>query len=205
MAINVCVVLGSVREGRLGERVARMIMKNLETIGAKPPLLDPLVITPPLLQQPIQYMKDPSQAPQWMQDIHQVIKDCQGFVIVTAEYNCCLPPALTNLLDHFPPASYRHKPVSIASYSKGSGGGIRAAAIARPFLAELGMVSLPSLLTVPNVLTSGIAENGETVDNERIVRNTENMCKELVWYALAIKNQTDKTGSVPVGSVLSYN
>ena len=30
------------------------------------------------------------------------------FVIVTAEYNCSLPPALTNLLDYFPPASFRH-------------------------------------------------------------------------------------------------
>ena len=29
------------------------------------------------------------------------------FVIVTAEYNCSLPPALTNLLDYFPPASFR--------------------------------------------------------------------------------------------------
>ena len=78
--------------------------------------------------------KDQSQAPQWMLDTHKVIQESQGsviisespdfllgnlldtsysaisgrFVIVTAEYNCSLPPALTNLLDYFPPASFRH-------------------------------------------------------------------------------------------------
>ena len=31
------------------------------------------------------------------------------FVIVTAEYNCSLPPALTNLFDYFPPASFRQR------------------------------------------------------------------------------------------------
>ena len=65
-----------------------------------------------------------------MLDTHQKIKDATGFVIVTAEYNCSLPPALTNLLDHFPLPSYRHKPASIASYSMGSLGGTRAAALA---------------------------------------------------------------------------
>ena len=43
--------------------------------------------------------------------------------IVTPEYNCSLPPALTNLLDHFPPASFRHKPATIAAYSMGPFGG----------------------------------------------------------------------------------
>ena len=125
------------------------------------------------------------------------------FVIVTAEYNCSLPPALTNLLDYFPPASFRqidinriftkimnshekipiltfrHKPVSIAAYSMGPFGGIRAAQLARyrmlcalkilkstligqllrlnnyllhrPFLSELGLVPLPSTLLIPTV------------------------------------------------------
>ena len=50
-------------------------------------------------------------------------QESDGFLIVTPEYNCSLPPALTNLLDHFPPASFRHKPASIAAYSMGPFGG----------------------------------------------------------------------------------
>ena len=54
---HVCVVLGSVREGRLGLRVARMIVNNLQQLGARTTLLDPLEINPPMLQQPLHFMK----------------------------------------------------------------------------------------------------------------------------------------------------
>jgi len=194
---RVCVVLSSVREGRMGIRVANLIMKNLVAIGAQPTLLDPLKINPPMLAQPLHFMKDQSQAPEWMLDTHKIIKDAEGFVIVTSEYNCSLPPALTNLLDYFPPASYRHKPASIASYSMGTGGGTRAAALCRPFLSELGMVSLPSVLLIPTVQNANITEDGEVEDNERVVNSSNRMCKELVWYVEAIQAQIEKTGQKP--------
>ena len=54
---HVCVVLGSVREGRLGLRVARMVIHNLHQLGARTTLLDPLEINPPMLQQPLHFMK----------------------------------------------------------------------------------------------------------------------------------------------------
>ena len=132
-----------------------------------------------------------------MHDTHQKIKDAQGFVIVTAEYNCSLPPALTNLLDHFPPPSYRHKPASIASYSMGNLGGTRASAIARPFLAELGMVTLPSIVLIPTIQNASIAENGSVENNDRVVKNTDKMCKELVWYIEALQTQAQKSGGNP--------
>ncbi len=47
------------------------------------------------------------------------LRNTHGIVLVSAEYNATIPPALTNLLDHFPPASYRHKPCSIVTYSLG--------------------------------------------------------------------------------------
>merc|ERR1711974_443199 len=118
-------------------------------------------------------MKDQSQAPQWMVDTHKVIQEADGFVVVTPEYNCSLPPALTNLLDYFPPAPFRHKPVSIAAYSMGPFGGIRAAQLARPFLSELGLVPLPSTLLIPTVQNANIPESGEEVDNERVMKNSE--------------------------------
>ena len=55
--VHVCVVLGSVREGRLGLRVARIIINNLQQLGATTTLLDPLEINPPMLQQPLHFMK----------------------------------------------------------------------------------------------------------------------------------------------------
>ena len=73
----------------------------------------------PLLKQPLHFMPDQSIAPAWMTDTLDKIKESAGFVIVSAEYNCSIPPALTNLLNHFPLSAYRHKPVSIMTYSRG--------------------------------------------------------------------------------------
>merc|ERR1712142_901083 len=176
---------------------APMIMKNLAALGAEPTLLDPMEINPPMLSQPLHFMKDQSQAPKWMFDTHEVIKEAQGFVIVTPEYNCSLPPALTNLLDHFPLPSYRHKPASIATYSMGNFGGARASALARPFLAELGLVTLPSTVIIPTIQNATITEEGEVEDNERVLNNSNKMCKELIWYVEALKSQAEKTGGNP--------
>ena len=90
---RVCVVLGSVREGRLGLRVARLLVAKLTSLGASPSLLDPLEVNPPLLQQPLHFMKvvlgyvlqiltfhlsqDQSAVPQWMHDTHKIIQVCK--------------------------------------------------------------------------------------------------------------------------------
>ena len=66
---QVCVVLGSVREGRLGLRVARMIINNLQELGATATLLDPLEINPPMLQQPLHFMKVRRQTSASLQNI----------------------------------------------------------------------------------------------------------------------------------------
>ncbi len=62
-------------------------------------------------------------------------------MLVSSEYNGTIPPALTNLLDHFPPVSYRHKPCSVVTYASGGWGGCRARVAMLPFITELGMVT----------------------------------------------------------------
>ena len=96
---KVCVVLGSVREGRMGERVARMVgekiccyeqskyiylqlMSRLSSLGATATLLDPVEVAAPLLQQPLHFMQDQAAAPQWMLDTHQHILRSDGFMVL---------------------------------------------------------------------------------------------------------------------------
>ena len=62
-------------------------------------------------------MPDQSQASDWLTETTDKLKNTSGFIIVCTEYNCTIPPALTNLLDYFPPAIFQHKPVSIVTYS----------------------------------------------------------------------------------------
>lgn len=71
------------------------------------------------VHQPLHFRQDPSQVPGWMTSINEKIKTSDAMVVVTPEYNCGLPPALSSIMDQFPPASYRHKPCGIVSYSMG--------------------------------------------------------------------------------------
>jgi len=129
---KVLVILSSVRDGRHGAKVAQAVMNHLEPHAncITPEILDPLTVDAPLLKQALQFMppEQQSEAPSWMTETLAKIRESAGFVIVAAEYNCTIPPALTNLLDHFPLDAYRHKPASIITYSmsiwwsKGQGG-----------------------------------------------------------------------------------
>ena len=57
--------------------------------------------------------------------------------------------------------------------------GIRAAALARPFLSELGLVALPSCLTLAAVHSCGLAEDGHT-DNEGVSGEADQCCRSVV-------------------------
>jgi len=195
---KVLVVLSSVRDGRHGAKVGQAVMKHLESnpsISAE--ILDPMTLDAPLLKQPLHFMPDQSAAPSWMTDTLAKIKESAGFVIVSAEYNCTIPPALTNLLDHFPLDAYRHKPASIVTYSMGPFGGIRGRVALLPFLAELGMVVLPSTASVPTIQNSGITEDGSTEANERVDKNIKKVCAELAWYVQALETQKTASNGVP--------
>ncbi|XP_037076596.1 NADPH azoreductase-like [Pollicipes pollicipes] len=177
--------LGSTREGRNGERIATHLVKLLKEKNHNVTVFDPLKMPFEMLRQPLHFMPDASAAPEWLRDANETLKAADGFVVVTPEYNCALPPALVNMLDHFPPASYRHRPVGMACYSLGQFGGMRAAAFARAHFSELGMVSIPCQFTVPTV-TQNFSADGQP-QNERIERNAEKLVRELTWYVDALK------------------
>lgn len=69
--------------------------------------------------QPLHFMKDKSAAPSWLLEANEEIKSADGFVVVLSEYNCGIPPALSTMMNSFPPASYRHRPCSVVTYSMG--------------------------------------------------------------------------------------
>ena len=55
--LKVLVVLGSVREGRMGDRVGKWIQAQLKTAGYDIILIDPLETELPLLKQPIHFIE----------------------------------------------------------------------------------------------------------------------------------------------------
>jgi transposase len=69
------------------------------------------------------------------------IRDADGFVFVTGEYNWGVQPGLKNLTDHFL-EEWFWRPAAIVSYSAGRVSGARAATAWHRTLSEMGMVDL---------------------------------------------------------------
>jgi len=182
MGLFLPVLLGSVRSDRQGIKAARYVIRQLEARGHEPVLIDPLEKKLPLLDR--MYKEYPKgHAPHFLKELAELYRRADGFVIVTGEYNQSVQPALKNLLDHFL-EEYFWRPSTIISYSAGRFAGVRAAISLRTILAELGMPSLPSVLSIPTI-GSTLTEDGRS--NEAWIDKAATRClAEFEWYAEAL-------------------
>ncbi len=113
-------------------------------------------------------------------------------MVVSGEYNHSIPPALSNLMDHFL-EEYFWRPSAIVCYSAGPFGGVRAAMQLRAFLGEIGAPSIPSIYAIPGV-QDAFAEDGSAKD-EAHPRRIGRFLDELEWFAEALKAR--RTAGVP--------
>ena len=183
MPLNIPVILGTVRTERVGPRVARYMMRALEQRQHQAILVDPIEFPLPLLDKMYKEYA-PGKAPPVLERLAQIIKPADAYVIVSGEYNHSIPPALSNLLDHFL-EEYFFKPSAIVCYSPGAFGGVRAAMQLRAMLGEMGMSSIPSILPFPKVHEALDPEGRPT--SERDGKATDRFLGELEWYAGALK------------------
>ncbi|MBV9858564.1 MAG: NAD(P)H-dependent oxidoreductase [Alphaproteobacteria bacterium] len=179
------VLLGSVRSDRQGIRAARLVIDAVRARGHEPVLVDPLTEQLPLLDR--MYKEYPKgMAPEGLERLATLYRRADGFLIVSAEYNNGIPPALKNLLDHFL-EEYFWRPSGIVCYSVGQFGGVRAAMQLRMTLAELGMPSIPSLFPIPRIGQSLDAEGRPASD--RTGAALDRFLAEFFWYARALQRE----------------
>ena len=183
MPLHFAVLYGSVRSDRQGIRAARFVLDQLARRSHQATLVDPLEVRLPLLDR--MYKEYPKgEAPPELERLAQLYRAVDGFVIVSGEYNHGIPPALKNLLDHFL-EEYFFRPSAIVCYSAGAFGGVRAAMQLRMTLAELGTVTIPSLLPVPKV-KEALDEAGRPAD-PAMERRAARFLDELDCFSAALK------------------
>jgi len=182
------VIYGSVRTERQGIKAARFMVNELRKHGCDPVLVDPMKKPLPLLDK--MYKEFPAgQAPPPMQELAELFSKADGFCIVSGEYNNGIPPALKNLLDHFL-EEYFWRPAGIVCYSGGRFGGVRAAMQLRMSLAEMGMVTIPSLMPVPGIRTA-FNEAGTPADSS-VHEEAARFIEEFAWYMQALRAQRQR-------------
>jgi NAD(P)H-dependent FMN reductase len=183
MPLNLLIIYGSVRRDRQGIRAARFILEACQTRGHQATLVDPIEERLPLLDR--MYKEYPKgEAPEVLERLAGRIKAADAFIIVSGEYNHSIPPALSNLLDHFL-EEYFWRPSAIVCYSAGAFGGVRAAMQLRAMLCELGTPSIPSLFPVPRVQDAFDEEGHPLADDYH--KRAARFLDELEWYANALK------------------
>lgn len=183
MQLEIVLFYGSVRTEREGIKAARFMNTILTERGHTVHFIDPKEYDFGLLD----YMYKefgPGAAPGKMEELAEMIRGADAFVVVSGEYNHSIPPGLTNLMDHFL-EEYGFRPSGIVSYSAGSFGGVRAAMQLRAFLTELGTVAIPTIYPIPKVQDVFDAE-GVPLD-DRPVRHVQQFVNELEWYAKALR------------------
>ena len=144
MSNRILVFYGSYRSDRMGIRLAQFVVEGLRGRGDDVELIDAKAVGLPMLDR--MYKEYPKgEAPAALEKLAGQIRDADGFVFITGEYNWGMQPGLKNLTDHFL-EEWFWRPAAIASYSAGRLGGARAATAWHGTLSEMGMVVISSTI-----------------------------------------------------------
>jgi len=183
---KIAVFVGSVRSDRNGIFVARWIETKLKERNHDVFFIDPMELQLPLLDRMYKEMKNPE--PKY-QKLHEMIKNSDGYIPVTPEYNHTTSAALKNTLDYCL-EEYFFKPSAIISYSAGVFGGINAAQHLRQIFAELGAPSISSSFQIPKI--QEVFDKGGNLLDEEYNKRIKRFLDEFDWYVEAFKNQRAK-------------
>jgi len=186
---KIALIVGSVRHGRQGIKVARWMEEKLQSRDHIVFFIDPVDLDLPLLDKMFKEMSNPTEK---LRDLQKKIRDAEGYVPVTPEYNHSTSAAMKNTLDYFL-EEYYFKPSAIVSYSPGGFGGINAAQHMRLIFAELGAPAIPTSLSISKV-HEAFDENGKLI-NEKFERRATQFLDEFEWYIEAFKNQRTAKGT----------
>jgi len=182
---KIVVIVGSVRSERNGIKVAKWIVKKLRDRRHQVFLVDPMELALPLLDKMYKEMESPTKE---LQELQKIIRDADGYIPITPEYNHSVSSALKNTLDYFL-EEYFFKPSAVVSYSVGSFGGILAGNHLRQILAEIGTPAIPSQLSISKV-QEVFDNNGKLLD-ENYEKRTSRFLDEFEWYVSAFAKQRE--------------
>ena len=176
--IRTAVIVGSTREGRFGDTVARWFVGRAALDDA----IDIDVIDLAEADLPAVITDTPAPAVQAMTERFAA---ADAFVIVTPEYNHGYPASLKFALDSAR-EEWMAKPVAFVSYG-GISGGLRSVEQLRQVCAELHMVSIRDSVSLHNC-HGMFDEAGALSEPEGPNVAAKMMLNQLQWWAAALRN-----------------
>jgi NAD(P)H-dependent FMN reductase len=191
MGNQILVFYGSYRSDRMGIRLAEFVVERLRRRGDAVELIDAKAVNLPMLDRMYKEYP-PGAAPEQLQVLARKIREADGFVFVTGEYNWGVQPGLKNLTDHFL-EEWFWRPAAIVSYSGGRLSGARASTAWHDILSEMGMIVVSSTIAVGPIgqtLTADGAPIGE--GGKALERTFPRFADDLTWWVEAAKMQRQR-------------
>ncbi|WP_454618771.1 NADPH-dependent FMN reductase [Bradyrhizobium cenepequi] len=188
MAHRILVFYGSYRSDRMGIRLASFVVEGLRARGEDVEFIDAKEVGLPMLDR--MYKEYPQgAAPAVLEKLAGQIREADGFVFITGEYNWGIQPGLKNLTDHFL-EEWFWRPAAIASYSAGRFSGVRAATAWHGTLSEMGMVVVSSTIGVGPIAQT-LAADGKPIGEggKALERAFPRFADDLMWWVEAAKEQ----------------
>ncbi|MDT0444580.1 NADPH-dependent FMN reductase [Streptomyces johnsoniae] len=189
--LKLAVVVGSVREGRMGEKVAGWVTAqaalhakwDVDVVDlADHPL--PLAVAGmgQSVAEEVQRVKDA---------ITPRLVAAEAFIVVTPEYNHSFPASLKNAIDwHL--TEWSAKPVGLVSYG-GMGGGLRAAEHLRQVFPEVHAMTIREMLSFHNAW--GAFDGDEALPDAEAA--AKKFFDQLAWWAEALRRARASSPYLP--------
>jgi NAD(P)H-dependent FMN reductase len=191
MGNRILVFYGSYRSDRMGIRLAQFVIERLRHRGEDAELIDAKAINLPILDR--MYKEYPKgEAPEALEQLARNIREADGLVFVTGEYNWGVQPGLKNLTDHFL-EEWFWRPAAIVSYSAGRFAGVRAATAWHGILSEMGMAVVSSTIAVgPIGQTLSAEAEPMGAGGQAIEQAFPRFADDLMWWVEAAKAQRQR-------------
>jgi NAD(P)H-dependent FMN reductase len=188
---RILVFYGSYRSDRMGIRLANFVVEGLSGRGDEVELVDAKAVGLPMLDR--MYKEYPKGAvPAVLEELAGKIRDADGFVFISGEYNWGIQPGLKNLTDHFL-EEWFWRPAAIASYSAGRFSGARAALAWHGTLSEMGMVVISSSIAVGPIAQTLTEDGKPTGEGGKALSHTfPRFADDLEWWMEAARAQREK-------------
>ncbi|TQS46583.1 NADPH-dependent FMN reductase [Cryptosporangium phraense] len=180
--MKLLIIVGSVREGRFGPRVASWFASQVDGQFEVDVLDLADVSLPDALPPNGMALRDVAGRAPEMQALAARLAAADAFVVVTPEYNHSFPASLKHLIDwHF--TEWQAKPIGFVSYG-GHGGGLRAVEQLRLVFAELHAATIRDTVSFDRHWER--FSDGPLVDAAGPNAAAKVLLDELAWWSRAL-------------------
>ncbi len=180
--LHILILLGSIRNGRYTDKVARYLFELLsQREGVIPQIWDLAEDPLPLLAHQWKKEKEPSPV---FQQKSQLLQQANGVILCSPEYHGSYSGVLKNALDHFW-KEFERKPMGVVSTGSGPMGGINGSTEMQLLILSLGGYPMPRKLLTPYV--QKLFDENNTPLESSFIESAKKFVDEYLWFVGALK------------------